>query len=203
MATYSNILAWRTPCSVWKGKKWAEAQFLEILTSPYKLMEYSSHSAYGIIHRIKTDNSILLGHFCLLRWPTLFCGVCFSLNKSTSCLLLYLSLNSFCDEMLRTWCINSWDWVWPWWKDCRFKSQSKLYGLRIFTGTSPNYPRVTMGKQKFIFFENNACLLKSPVLPLVSVIFLFIMAYICGVFLDPTYFSVTIIGFSVFTLFYF
>ena len=104
---------------------------------------------------IKTDNPIPLGHFCLLRWPTLFYGVCFSLNKSTSCLSLYLSLNSFCDEMLRTWFINSSDWAWPWWKDCRFKSQSKLHGLRIFTGTPPNYPRVTMGKQKFIFFVNN------------------------------------------------
>ena len=152
---------------------------------------------------IKTDNPIPLGHFCLLRWPILFCGVCFSLNKSTSCLSLYLSLNSFCDEMLRTWFINSWDWAWPWWKDCRFKSQSKLHGLCIFTGTSPNCLRVTMGKQKFIFFVNNICLLKSPVLPLVSVILLFIMAYICGVFLDPTYFSVTIIGFSAFILFYF
>ena len=38
---------------------------------------------------------------CLLRGPTL-CGVCFSLNKSSSYLSLCLSLNSFCDEISRT-----------------------------------------------------------------------------------------------------
>ena len=152
---------------------------------------------------IKTDNPIPLGHFCLLRWPTLFCGVCLSLNKSISCLSFPLSLNSFCDEMLRAWFINSWDWVWPWWKDCRFKSQSKLHGLLIFTGTSPNYPRVTMGKQKFIFFVNNVCLLIPRFFLWPQSSFYLLWLTSVEFFLDPTYFSVIIIGFSAFTLFYF
>ena len=38
----------------------------------------------------------------LLRWPML-CGVCFSLNKSTSYLSLCVSLNSVCNETSRTW----------------------------------------------------------------------------------------------------
>ena len=35
--------------------------------------------------------------------PHSVCGVCFSLNKSTFYLSLCLSLNSFCDEISRTW----------------------------------------------------------------------------------------------------
>ena len=44
---------------------------------------------------------------CPLQWPTL-CGVCFSLNKSTSYLSLCLLLNSFCDETSRTWTSLLW-----------------------------------------------------------------------------------------------
>ena len=53
---------------------------------------------------IKTDNPphTLLP---LAFWdgPHSVCGVCFSLNKSTSYLSLCLPLNSFCDETSRTW----------------------------------------------------------------------------------------------------
>ena len=43
--------------------------------------------------------------FALCDGPLSLCGVCFSLylNKSTSYLSLCLSLNSFCNETLRTW----------------------------------------------------------------------------------------------------
>ena len=45
---------------------------------------------------MKTNHAILQGHSCLLRWPTLcLWSVSLSLNKSTSYLLLFLSLNSF------------------------------------------------------------------------------------------------------------
>ena len=37
--------------------------------------------------------------------PHSVCGVCFSLNKSTSYLSLCLSRNSFCNETSRTWAL--------------------------------------------------------------------------------------------------
>ena len=42
------------------------------------------------------------GYSCLLRWPRL-CGVCFSLNKSTSYLSLCFSPTFVCNETSRTW----------------------------------------------------------------------------------------------------
>ena len=52
---------------------------------------------------MKTNHAILQGHSCLLRWPTLcLWSVSPSLNKSTSYLLLFLSLNSFYDKTLGT-----------------------------------------------------------------------------------------------------
>ena len=51
---------------------------------------------------IKTDTLLLSCSSCLLRWPIL-CGMCFSLNKSTSYLSFCLTLNSFCNEISRTW----------------------------------------------------------------------------------------------------
>ena len=48
---------------------------------------------------------LVKGKATLTFWDGLHsvCGVCFSLNKSTSYLSLCLSLNSFCDETSRTW----------------------------------------------------------------------------------------------------
>ena len=44
--------------------------------------------------------------------PHSVCGLCFSLNKSTSYPSLCLSLNSFCDETSRTWAsFKSWNQV--------------------------------------------------------------------------------------------
>ena len=64
----------------------------------------SSHSlAYEITQPIKTNHGTFHGHqTCSLWWP---CGMCFflNLNKFTSYLLLWLSLNSFCNETSRTW----------------------------------------------------------------------------------------------------
>ena len=52
---------------------------------------------------MKTNHAILQGHSCLLRWPTLcLWSISLSLNKSTSYLSLFLSLNSFYDKTLGT-----------------------------------------------------------------------------------------------------
>ena len=55
---------------------------------------------------VKTDIYIPRCHSQLLRWPIL-CGVCFSLNKTTSYLSLYLSLSPFCDKTSRIWTSSS------------------------------------------------------------------------------------------------
>ena len=52
---------------------------------------------------IKTDNLHTLVLLSPSEMAHTVCGVCFSLNKSTSYLSLCLSLNSFCDETSRTW----------------------------------------------------------------------------------------------------
>ena len=69
---------------------------------------------------------------CSLQWPTL-CGVCFSLNKSTSYLSLCLLLNSFCDETSRTW--TSLLWVLAGFKSQPrgFRSQSEEDGFTTVT----------------------------------------------------------------------
>ena len=58
------------------------------------LSEPPEKPAYEITQPLKTNNIRFQGASYLLRGPTL-CGVCFSLNKSTSYLSLCLSLNSF------------------------------------------------------------------------------------------------------------
>ena len=70
-----------------------------------QLLEWSSHSlAYEITQLTKTNHTFLGCHTHPLWWHTV-CGLCFSLNpnKSTSYLLLCLSLKSFCNEISRTW----------------------------------------------------------------------------------------------------
>ena len=52
---------------------------------------------------IKTDNPIPADFLTFWDGPHSVCGVCTSLNKSTSHLTLCLSLNSFCDDTSRTW----------------------------------------------------------------------------------------------------
>ena len=88
-----------------KVKKQAVAQFLEIPTPSPKQLEYSSHSlTYEITHPYKNWQPRTRGRLSPSEMArSLVCGVCFSLNKSTSYLSLCLSRNSFCDETSRTW----------------------------------------------------------------------------------------------------
>ena len=112
-------------------KKWVVAQFLEIPTPSWN----SSHSlAYEIIHPYKNWQPHTLVPFSPSEMAhTLSCGVCFSLNESTSYLSLCLSLNSFCNETSRTWaslspetrCVIS---VGRLWVLARFESQ--LHGFK-------------------------------------------------------------------------
>ena len=96
-----------------------------------EIVEQSTHSlAYKINQPIKTNHTIFGATLTFWDGPYSVCGVCFSLNKSTSCLSLCLSLNNFCDETSRTWaslspetrCCSQWILA-------DFESQSELYGL--------------------------------------------------------------------------
>ena len=61
-----------------------------------EIIEIILHSlAFEIIQSLKT-NHFEACHF--LKWPTSVCGLCSSLNKSTSYLSLHISPNSFCNE---------------------------------------------------------------------------------------------------------
>ena len=61
-----------------------------------EIIEIILHSlAFEIIQSLKT-NHFEACHF--LKWPTSVCGLCSSLNKSTSYLSLLISPNSFCNE---------------------------------------------------------------------------------------------------------
>ena len=89
----------------------------------------SSHSlAYEITHTYENWQPCTLVPLSLSEMVhTLICGMCLSLNKSTSCLSRCLSLNSFCDETSRTWaslspetkCVTSEDYgsspIWVTW----------------------------------------------------------------------------------------
>ena len=74
----------------------------------------------------KTDQPILCGP--LAFWD----GVCFFLNKSTSYLLLCLSLNSFCYKTSRTSAsLSLIQGAWSQLKNSKFKSQSELVSLLL------------------------------------------------------------------------
>ena len=79
---------------------------------------------------IKADNPVPWGCSHLLKWLTL-CGVCISLNKSTSYLSHCLSLNYFRDKTSRTQASFSPEpGVWSQLKDHRFKSQTESHGFQ-------------------------------------------------------------------------
>ena len=107
----------------------------------------SFHSlAYEITHRLSyslpviSDTPVPWRHSSLSEVVhTLTCGTCLSLDKSTSCLSLCLSLNSFCDETSRTWaswspetkCVTSEDcsspiWV-IWFQPENLKGRKAIY----------------------------------------------------------------------------
>ena len=84
---------------------------------------------------IKIDNPYPGAPLAFWDGPLSVCGVCFSLNKSTSYLSLCISLNSFCNETSRTWaslnpetrCVISVGRLWVF-AGCMGSSPSQAFG---------------------------------------------------------------------------
>ena len=104
--------------------------------------------------------------------PPSVCGVCFSLNKSTSYLSLFLSLNSFCNEISGTWaslgpetCDLSWKTVsfgWVWVPGHGLKSQSEGNGFKamLILWGGPNDCWSGFYPSTFNYYKNNHSVVK-------------------------------------------
>ena len=117
-------------------------------------MEYSSHSlAYEIMQSIKTTHPIFQD-----LSPSEMSVRCLPLNKFTSYLSLFLSLNSFCDVLSRTWaslspetkCVISI-------KRLCIKPQSRLHSFTWFHLRSPFLRWMGLSVKESDFAEMMMC----------------------------------------------